>query len=354
MIAVTNIRSEDQEKFENVLQRLDNELNASLLPECNTSIKSWGELTATQYEEELFYRLDRISYTADLKYQMEQIGGQKFPDLVAWIHETKGFGIEAKTTKKNHWKSTGSSIMESTRVDNVKQIYLSFAKLGGKAAFKTKCYEDCLSDVAVTHSPRYLIDMELQPDYSIFSKIGKSYDEVRLSEKPFQHFKNYYEDKHQGSWWMESENSLSSPVIRFYSDLDSKEKKELFYQLMLNTPEVLGRNSVNKYKEASLYLLQKSILNPSLRDLFSGGGRQNDKYFGTNCLLPKVIYHFSEWVNSESFVQDVKNLSEIKFSTQDWINTVDFHINSYADKNVPSTLFKSRLIKHISTCLLDC
>ena len=35
---------------------------------------------------------------------IELIGGQKFPDIVA----KKFYGIEVKTTTKNHWKTTGN------------------------------------------------------------------------------------------------------------------------------------------------------------------------------------------------------------------------------------------------------
>ena len=44
-----------------------------------------------------------------------------------------------------------------------------FGKLGGKTAeFKCRPYEDCLSDIAVTHSPRYLINMELTKEQDYF------------------------------------------------------------------------------------------------------------------------------------------------------------------------------------------
>ena len=39
------------------------------------------------------------------------VSAQSFPDIVV----EKYFGVEVKSTMANHWKSTGSSIMESTR-----------------------------------------------------------------------------------------------------------------------------------------------------------------------------------------------------------------------------------------------
>jgi len=47
-----------------------------------------------------------------------------------------------------------------------------FGKLSTPVEFRCRKYEECLFDVAITHSPRYLIDMEIGKDESIFAKIG--------------------------------------------------------------------------------------------------------------------------------------------------------------------------------------
>lgn len=57
---------------------------------------------------------------------IELIGGQKFPDIVA----KNFYGIEVKTTAQNHWKTTGNSVLESTRVEDVERIFMLFGKLG--------------------------------------------------------------------------------------------------------------------------------------------------------------------------------------------------------------------------------
>lgn len=102
--------------------------------------------------------------------EIRLVSAQYFPDIIA----EKYYGVEVKSTKENHWTSTGSSIVESTRDKNVENIYMLFGKLGGKTAeFKCRPYEDCLSDIAVTHSPRYLINMELTKEQTIFSNSGK-------------------------------------------------------------------------------------------------------------------------------------------------------------------------------------
>jgi hypothetical protein len=37
--------------------------------------------------------------------------------------------LSKKTTTKNHWKTTGNSVLEGTRIDSVERIFMLFAKL---------------------------------------------------------------------------------------------------------------------------------------------------------------------------------------------------------------------------------
>jgi hypothetical protein len=49
--------------------------------------------------------------------------------------------------------------LETTRVEDVDRIYMMFGKLNKPVEVRFRPYECCLYEVAVTHSPRYLIDM---------------------------------------------------------------------------------------------------------------------------------------------------------------------------------------------------
>lgn len=111
--------------------------------------------------------------------EVQLISGQRFPDIVAETY----FGIEVKQTNSNSWTSTGSSIVEATRVAHVEDIYMLFGKLGGEIPeFRCRPYQDVLYDIAVTHSPRYLINMDLSEEETIFSKMGTTYDRFRTSD----------------------------------------------------------------------------------------------------------------------------------------------------------------------------
>lgn len=79
------------------------------------------------------------------------VSGHSFPDIVAEEY----YGVEVKATEKDKWTSIGSSILESTRAAKVEHIYMLFAKLGGTVEFLCRPYQDVLSGITVTHSPRY-------------------------------------------------------------------------------------------------------------------------------------------------------------------------------------------------------
>ena len=83
---------------------------------------------------------------------------QHFPDIIS----NNYFGVEVKSTKENLWTSTGSSIVESLRDEDIKKVFMMFGILSkDNVDFRCKPYEKCLSDIHVTHSPRYSINMNL-------------------------------------------------------------------------------------------------------------------------------------------------------------------------------------------------
>src|SRR3989344_7847026 len=125
-----------------------------------------------------FFVFEQMCLAAkDTKFEgsIAQTGKQTFPDIIA----NKYYGIEVKVTAEDKWVSTGNSVMEGTRVDDVDHIYMFFGKLAGISDIKYRRYQDCLSDVGVTHSPRYKIDMSLPQGNSIFDKLGIKYDILR-------------------------------------------------------------------------------------------------------------------------------------------------------------------------------
>ena len=124
---------------------------------------------------------------------IELISGQKFPDIIA----NNYYGVEVKTTKQNHWKTTGNSVLEGTRVDGIERIFILFGKMYSPVEFKCRPYENCLSEVVVTHSPRYLIDMDLNQGQTVFDKIKIPYDTLRKDQNPIKPIIDYYRQQKQ-------------------------------------------------------------------------------------------------------------------------------------------------------------
>lgn len=213
------------------------------------------------------------------------ISGAKFPDIQAGLY----YGVEVKSTKSNTWCSTGSSIVETTRIKDVSKIYMLFGKLGGEVAeYRCRPYERCLSNIAVTHSPRYLIDMSLAdgPNPTIFDKLQIEYDSFRIKEEKekIQIVRNFYKKslisnkkkKFEMPWWIgdsDSEDS-SSIVIRFFSDIDYDLQEEIKARIFVLFTEIFKLKYQQKYKRAALWMCSRySIIDNSLRDKFSAGGK---------------------------------------------------------------------------------
>jgi len=288
---------------------------------------------------------------------IELIGGQKFPDIVA----KKYYGIEVKTTTQNHWKTTGNSVLEGTRVDNVERIFMLFAKLANPIEFRCRPYEDVLSEVVVTHSPRYLIDMNLEQGQTIFDKINMPYDTLRKNENPIRPIVDYYKSKLKPGeelWWMDSENNSkpSSIVIKIWNNLTLQERQELKNRAMVYFPELFG-NSNDKFGRLAIWLVtREAVVCPNVRDLYTAGGKDN-------FVVGKKIYNNVPRIFINLFT-NAKNIAEIILETsafelseywesktsdrkklEDWISLVAYH-----SKKVQGT--KHLDIKQIMTELI--
>lgn len=274
---------------------------------------------------------------------IELISGQKFPDIVA----NKYYGIEVKTTTQNHWKTTGNSVLESTRVDGVERIFMLFAKLASPIEFRCRPYEEVLSEVVVTHSPRYLIDMNLEQGKTIFDKIKMPYDILRKKENPIRPIVDYYKSKLKPGeelWWMDAENNskASNIVIKIWNTLSSKEKQYIRNSAMVYFPEIFG-NMASKYNRIPVWLVNHhSIVCKNVRDLFTAGGK-NDYVIGekTYQKVPRIFLNLFDNVPNivETIMQTPafelseywENKTTEKTKLFDWIDLVEGHAKKIQD-----------------------
>ena len=253
---------------------------------------------------------------------IECIGGQKFPDIIA----KKYYGIEVKTTTQNHWKTTGNSVLESTRVDNVERIFMLFAKLASPIEFRCRAYEECLSEVVVTHSPRYLIDMNLEKGKTIFDKIKMPYDTLRKKDNPIKPIVDYYKTKlkpGEDLWWMDQDNSKASNiVIKTWSNLIAKEKEIIKNKAMVYFPELFS-NSGDKFGRLAIWLVtREGVVCHNLRDSFTAGGKGQiliGKKIYKN--IPRILLNL--FSNLSYIIETISETSAIELSEYWNIKTND-------------------------------
>ncbi|MBA5248423.1 MAG: hypothetical protein FE834_02645 [Gammaproteobacteria bacterium] len=260
-------------------------------------------------EKDVYKFIKANAQNTSFKGKVELISGQRFPDIVAYINENKAYGLEVKTTKSNSWKSTGSSIFEGTRVENVQNIHLLFGKLSDPIEFKCRKYEACLYNVAITHSPRYLIDMNTKEHESIFSKIGIKYNKLRQLDNPFKPIKAFLrKDLKDGEdlWWVDSNENenIVELDIKLWRNLTPERQDELRI-LALSYFPILFSNNSKKYGQLATWLVSRfGIVNHALRDVFTAGGTITIKEIE----FPRVFKHIDN--NLDDIISNINKIQE--------------------------------------------
>jgi len=169
-----------------------------------------------------------------------------------------------------------------------------FGKRGknGASDIKFRPYEECVFDIAVTHSPRYKLNIELEKDADIFTKMGTNYESF-CKDNPVKLVKNYYRKnvlkKGEELWWLDAE---TAPIIKNFRALDKDSQKNFMIEAMVLYPEVFLRPQA-KYKRPAFYLLTKyQAQYSSFRDIFSSSGQIPITLLSGKVIKPpKILYH---------------------------------------------------------------
>jgi hypothetical protein len=258
---------------------------------------------------------------------IELISGQKFPDIIV----NKYYGVEVKTSKQNHWTTTGNSVLESTRIDGIERIFMLFGKMVNPIEFKCRPYEECLSDVVVTHSPRYLINMELQAGKTIFDKLDIQYDSLRNCSNPIKPITDYYRQflkPGEEVWWLDQEEQKStSLIIKLWKNLPIETRKHYMLKSMILFPEVFSNRS-DKFNLLAVWLVNsEGIVCPNIRDVFTAGGQGNiewkEKQFTG---IPQIIIRL---VNSIGELKNLFNQTDNEILEKYWDVSVKNKINDW-------------------------
>lgn len=307
-------------------------------------LKSYLKYSSTDLEKVTKDILQNCAIGTPFENTIELISGQSFPDIIAY----KYYGVEVKTTKTNHWKSIGSSVAEGTRVKGIERIFMLFGKMCDPVDFMCKPYEDCLSGVVVTHSPRYLIDMNLDKGETFFDKINIPYDYLRKQENPIKTILDYYRNQlkpGETTWWADTGVSKKSNIIvRLWHSVDPKEKIDIKMKAICLFPELFGK-SPTKYHRLNLWLASvEGVVAPNVRDLFTAGGQQSIEFNGKEYIVPKIIYTLCSSAPiiksylSDYDIEELREYWKIEVTPDNvfdtWVNLVDEHAKKIAKFSV--------------------
>ena len=268
---------------------------------------------------------------------IELISGQRFPDIIA----KKYYGVEVKTSKQNHWTATGNSVLESTRVDDIERIYMLFGKMVSPVDFMCRPYEECLSEIVVTHSPRYQIDMELPEGQTIFDKLNIPYDQLRSLPNPIKPITDYYRQFLKAGeqvWWLEQDEAKATGlIIKSWNNIAITERNKLIASSMVYFPEVFS-NSQHKFNGVGTWLINDhGIICPNTRDAYTAGGKgqiewKKRVYTG----IPKVLI---KMINLIDLIRNAIDCANKEVLTRYWCIKVTNRWENWIDLVVQNTRY---------------
>lgn len=292
---------------------------------------------------------------------IELVSGHRYPDIVIHTVDSK-LGIEVKTSKSKGWTTLGGSIFESTRVQGVENIMLFFANFNdlNDIQFRFAWMEDCVSDVVITHKPRYAIDMDV--DTTFFEYSGVEYKKLQTSDKPFSLIRDYLKNRNGQKadlWWVadgedDDLSKIGPQSIKPLSSLSKVDKDRLIAEICIIFPEIISTNG-DKYDGPSLFLsTKKGIVHHSLRDLFSAGGRLEfnntdiPKYFKhiIDQRSLKQIFELIESIPSEYLEEYWDDYNPNERHIEQWQRKIFSFTKTHPDKKLTNEI-KSNIIENI-------
>lgn len=328
---ISQNRTPSLKNFEDLVNRSTLKLNV----DARNNPKYFLTRNAQKLEDDVLQALNLEAKGTPFENSIIKVSGQKFPDIVLG----KYFGVEVKSSKDVNWTTLGGSINESTRIEDVERIFLTFGKLVNPIEFKSRPYEDCLSEVVVTHYPRYKIDMNLKSGETIFDKMDISYDDLRKMDNPVKEVISYYKRNLKSGerlWWIEDTSTnvtsleeTTSPKVRLWKALTKEEKHKFVIMGYAFFPEIIS-SAQDKYDNFSLWLVSThGIVSTSLRDSFSAGGQVYLTINGVTRLVSRSVYHLFEYKKeikhqldkvSKELLCDVWNVSDVQSNRfEQWV-----------------------------------
>lgn len=293
---ISNKMGDYQDIFIEILEKT----KKSILSNQEKDFNNPESLKPRDVETIVFNHVVRNSENTIFEKSFELKSSTFFPDISLKIFP---YGIEVKSKKSgSNWKTNGNSVLETSRVEHIDIIYLFFCRLISPVEIKYDLYQNCIEEVTVTHSPRYLINMELSPEDNFFRKIAIPYDELRINNEIIKKIICYYKSistEGEQVWWMGEEPRVEDfyipPVLSQFTSLPAEKKNIIRVNAIARFPEIIGK-SQSKYKKFSMWLVANfGVVSRSARDTFSAGGQREVIYKGEIYKkMPRVLAHFAE------------------------------------------------------------
>lgn len=228
-------------------------------------------------------------------------GKHAFPDLIVVIND-KNIGLEVKFSASGSWSSNANSVFESisNKEENAyDDIYVIFGRKPkinenkDNLEVRINKYSNIISSIAVTHSPRFLIDMNTR-DESFFSELDVSYEEFRKFDNNKKNLllREYFanKNKEKDKWYIPLQINKDEDNIlpQRFSSLDENQKKKLIAEAFILFPTDLFRKRAIYFNVEDYFLNRYFIISSSLRDHFTAGGKA-DLNNESHVKYPKMV-----------------------------------------------------------------
>lgn len=220
--------------------------------------------SSSEFEEACKTVISQVGSIENVDYKK---GSSRFPDINFSISESK-IGVEVKIITSNTWKAKGNSAVASTSVRGLDEIYILAGRFveGKPPEYKMKPMGECISNVKVTHNPRYEIDIGYRGGDFCKNAFRVKYDHLRTIPKK------------------EREIIIGRYVAEDrYKRLTARKKNEVLAECFILFPEMFS-NTQTKFARMNGWLFGSRILSGNIRDSVSGNGKFNYKEFK----IPKI------------------------------------------------------------------
>lgn len=287
-------------EFENILKNIRD----SLMKKSPDDLK---KIKDTDFETDVLNELEteiKKLGNSDIVPSYEK-NSHKFPDIGYGT-----FGIEVKTVKSDKWICAGNSIMEGTAREGVEEIYVFFLKKGDPPDIRYKKYEECISDIKTTHSPRYEVNMDILQSETVFKKLGITYANFRKSKEKIKELREYYREKNQQIWWLDEETGESTTPLEMksFSKIPKSTRDEYLVEIFSLFPEVFS----SEFDGPVAHLVSKySVYSKNFRDEISAGGKVWLKWKDVgDYWISRIFFNF--WrLKKEVFAYLLENRKEV-------------------------------------------